>query len=50
MNNNDLSSLINMINNMNKDQLSKGVSQLNQMLSNEDKKRIIDALNNKNRH
>lgn len=50
MNNIDLSSLINMINNMNKDQLSKGVSQLNQMLSNEDKKRIIDALNNKNRH
>ncbi len=50
MNNNDLSSLINMINNMNKDQLSKGISQLNQMLSNEDKKRIIDALNNKNRH
>lgn len=49
MNNNDLSSLINMINNMNKDQLSKGISQLNQMLSNEDKKRIIDALN-KNRH
>lgn len=50
MNNNDLSSLINMINNMNKDQLSKGISQLNQMLNNEDKKRIIDALNNKNRH
>ena len=50
MNNNDLSSLINMINTMNKDQLSKGISQLNQMLSNEDKKRIIDALNNKNRH
>ena len=50
MNNNDLSSLINMINNMNKDQLSKGISQLNQMLSNEDKKRIIDALNNKKRH
>ena len=50
MNNNDLSSLINMINNMNKDQLSKGISQLNQMLSNEDKKRIIDALTNKNRH
>ena len=50
MNNNDLSSLINMINNMNKDQLSKGISQLNQMLSNEDKKRIIDALNNKTRH
>lgn len=50
MNNNDLSSLINMINNMNKDQLSKGIAQLNQLLSNEDKKRIIDALNNKNRH
>lgn len=50
MNNNDLSSLINMINNMNKDQLSNGIAQLNQLLSNEDKKRIIDALNNKNRH
>lgn len=50
MNNNDISSLINIINNMNKDQLSKGLTQLNQMLSTEDKKRIIDALNKTNRH
>lgn len=47
MNNNDISNLINMISKMDKNQLSKGVNQLNQMLSNEDKQRIIHALNNK---
>ncbi len=47
MNNNDISNLINMISKMDKNQLSKGVNQLNQMLSNEDKQRIIQALNNK---
>ena len=47
MNNNDISNLINMISKMDKNQLSKGVNQLNQMLSNEDKQRIIQAINNK---
>ena len=47
MNNNDISNLINMISKMDKNQLSKGINQLNQMLSNEDKQRIIQALNNK---
>lgn len=47
MNNNDISNLINMISKMDKNQLYKGVNQLNQMLSNEDKQRIIQALNNK---
>ena len=47
MNNNDISSLINMFNNMDKNQLNKSISQLNQILSKEDKIRIIDALNNK---
>lgn len=46
MNNNDISNLINMINNMDKNQLSNGINQLNHILSNEDKKRIIQALNN----
>lgn len=47
MNKNDISSLINMLNNMDKTQLSKSINQLNQMLSKEDKQRIVDALNNK---
>ena len=46
MNNNDISGLINMISKMDKNQLANGVSQLNKMLSNEDKQRIIQALNN----
>lgn len=47
MNNNDISNLINMISKMDKNQLANGINQLNQMLSNEDKQRIIQALNNK---
>lgn len=50
MNNNDISALLNMINNMDKNKLSQSINQLNHMLSDEDKKRIIDALNNQNRH
>ncbi len=46
MNNNDISSLIKMFNNMDKNQLNKSINQLNQILSKEDKTRIIDALNN----
>ncbi len=50
MNNNDMSSLINMLSKMDTNQLANGINQLNQMLSNEDKQRIIQALNNQNKH
>ncbi len=46
MNNNDMSNLLNMISKMDKNQLASGLSQLNSMLSNEDKQKIIQALNN----
>ncbi|MBR0427122.1 MAG: hypothetical protein IJK18_02840 [Clostridia bacterium] len=49
MNNNDISGLINMLSKMDKNQLTSGFNQLNQMLSNEDKQRIIQALNNYNK-
>ena len=45
MNNNDMSYLINMISKMDKNQLANGINQLNQVLSNEDKKKIMQALN-----
>lgn len=45
-NNNNMSALLNMLNSMDKNQLANGISQLNKMLSNEDKQRIIQALNN----
>ena len=47
MNNNDVSYLMNMLSKMDKNQLASGLNQLNQILSNEDKKKIINALNNK---
>ena len=50
MNNNDISVFINMISKMDKNQLANGINQLNQILSNEDKQRIIQALNNQNKH
>lgn len=46
MNNNDVSNLMNMLSKMDKNQLANGLNQLNQILSNEDKKKIIQALNN----
>lgn len=46
MNNNDVSNLMNMLNKMDKNQLANGLNQLNQILSNEDKIKIIQALNN----
>ena len=46
MNNNDISSLMNMLSKMDKNQLTNGINQLNQILSNEDKQKIIKALNN----
>ena len=49
MNNNDISGLINMLNKMDKKQLADGINQLNQILSNEDKQKIIQTLNNQNK-
>lgn len=48
MNNNDISYLMNMLNNMDKNQLANGLNQLNQILSPEERQRIIQALNSKN--
>ena len=45
MNNNDISYLMNMISKMDKNQLSNSVNQINQMLSPEDKRKLIQALN-----
>ncbi len=50
MNNNDISNFINLLNNMDKNKLNQSINQLNQILSNEDKKRIIDALNNQRKN
>lgn len=49
MNNNDLQYLLNMINKMDKDKLSDGISRLNQILSPEEKRKIIDTLNSNNK-
>lgn len=49
MNNVDISYLINMLNKMDKNQLSNGLNQLNQILSPEEKQRIIQALNSQNK-
>ena len=46
MNNNDVSNLMNMISRMDQNQLASSINQLNQMLSNEDKKKIMQALRN----
>ena len=48
MNNVDISYLMNMLNKMDKNQLSNGLNQLNQILSPEEKQKIIEALNSKN--
>ena len=48
MNNIDISYLMNMLNKMDKNQLSNGLNQLNQILSPEEKQKIIQALNSKN--
>ena len=49
MNNTDMSYLINMISKMDKNQLANGINQLNQMLSNEDKAKIMQALSKYNK-
>lgn len=48
MNNNDISYLMNMLNNMDKNQLTSGLNRINQILSPEEKQKIIQALNSKN--
>lgn len=48
MNTVDISYLMNMLNKMDKNQLSNGLNQLNQILSPEEKQKIIQALNSKN--
>ncbi len=48
MNNNDISYLMNMLNKMDKNQLANGFNQLNQILSPEEKQRILQALNSRN--
>ena len=47
MNNNDISYLLNLLNNMDKKDLEKGLNQINQILGPEEKEKIIKALNNK---
>ena len=49
MNNNDLQYLLNMLNKMDKNQISESVSKLNQFLSPEEKRKIIDTLNSNNK-
>lgn len=48
MNNNDISYLLNMLNNIDKNQLNNGINRLNQILSPEEKQKLIQALNSKN--
>ncbi len=45
MNNSDISYLMNMLNKIDKNQLNKGLNQINQILSPEEKQKIIKALN-----
>ena len=47
MNNSDISILMNMLNKMDKEQLSNGLNQINQVLTPEEKQKIIQALNSK---
>lgn len=45
MNNNDVSYLMKMLSNMDKSKLSQGLEKINQILSPEEKQRLIQALN-----
>ena len=47
MNNSDISYLMNMLNKMDNDQLSNGLNRINQILTPEEKQKIIQALNSK---
>ncbi len=46
MNNNDISYLMNILSKMDKNQLNNGLNKINQILSPEEKQKIIQALNN----
>ena len=46
MNNNDISYLMNMLNNMDQKQVTNSLEKLNQISGPEEKKKIIQALNN----
>lgn len=46
MNNTDISNMINMLQNMDKNKLATGVEQLNKMLNTEDKQKLMQMLNN----
>lgn len=48
MNNNDISYLMNMLSKMDKNQLNSGLNRINQILTPEEKQKIIQALNSKN--
>ena len=45
MNNSDIAYLMNMLNKMDKNQLTQGLNKINQILSPEEKQKIIQALN-----
>ena len=45
MNNNDIAYLMNMLNKMDKNQLNQGLNKINQILTPEEKQKIIQALN-----
>ncbi len=47
MNNSDITYLMNMLNKMDKNQLNQGLQKINQILSPEEKQKIIQALNSK---
>ena len=49
MNNNDISYLMNLLNKMDKHQLADGINRINQILSPEAKRQLIDTLNSKNK-
>ena len=47
MNNSDITYLMNMLNKMDKKQLNQGLQKINQILSPEEKQKIIQALNSR---
>ena len=47
MNNSDISNLINILGQMDKNQLSNGINKLNQILTPEEKQKLNDILNSK---
>lgn len=47
MNNNDISNLINMMGSLDKNKLSEGLNKINQILTPEEKQKLMQILNNK---